>query len=377
MKSPPLARRYWASASKAGSTTMPRWLMLPECMSSRTRPCPITAFANAASPQVNRPGAPTMVAPPALPSTRSASCTACRLQGNSRDSKAQPMRSIRHTFTFSVTSAGRFCADTPTTDRAMRAASGSWASRMTGLFIDRVASGMAVSHGRVDSTFVWRRLVSALSAHFDAGPGLDDFADRGEIRVGAVHGVGDREHLAHGGAADHGHAQRLRLVDAQAHILVRQACGEAEIEGPRQHRFWKFVLRGAVATRSGVEHVEHHLRIESGLDAHDHRLGSQRDGGGGQQVVGELHGLRLTSAFTEMEGLAECLEDGLQFHIDIFRAGHHDRERAFARALESAAHRGVDIDDVALRESLGDQAGGARSDGREIHHALHPGAFDH
>ena len=150
MKSRPLTRRYCASASKAGNTTIPRWLMLPECMSSRTSPCPITAFANAASPQANAPDEPMMDAPP---SPRSASCTACRLQGRSRDSKAQPIRSIRHNLTLSVTSAGRFSTDTAITDRAMRAASGSWASRMAGLFIDRVASGMAVSRGKAESAF--------------------------------------------------------------------------------------------------------------------------------------------------------------------------------------------------------------------------------
>ena len=145
MKSRPLTRRYWASASRVGSTTMPRWLMLPACMSSRTRPWPITAFAKAASQQVVEPGAPMVVAPPALRFSASAICTACRLQGRSRDSKAQPIRSARHHFTLSITCDDRLAAETATMARAMRAASGSWASTIAGLFIERATGGMAIS----------------------------------------------------------------------------------------------------------------------------------------------------------------------------------------------------------------------------------------
>src|SRR5687768_16003180 len=87
----------------------------------------------------------------------------------------------------------------------------------------------------------------SLSLVLHARPLLDDLGDRSEVGVGAALGLRDCQHLPHGGAGDHRHAQRLRLVDTQTHVLVREPRGESVIERARQDRAREFVLRCAVA----------------------------------------------------------------------------------------------------------------------------------
>src|SRR6185436_10280523 len=216
--------------------------MLPECISSRTSPWPITAFANAASVCEAGCGEPITVA--ALP-VPSASAIACRLQGSPRDSNAQPMRSKRHSLTLPDTSAVRSLSDSDTTERAMRTARGSPAC----------AAGLSFTGYTLAIAFS-----SLFAAHFDTGPRLDHPAYRSEIRIGAVHRVRHRQHLPHCGAHHHRHAQRLGLVDAKPHVLVRQPGGKAEIERTRQNGTRKLVHGGAVTAGARVEDLEHQLR---------------------------------------------------------------------------------------------------------------------
>ena len=79
--------------------------------------------------------------------------------------------------------------------------------------------------------------------------------DRGEVGIGSELRVGDREHLPHRRAGHHRHAERLGLVEAQAHVLVRQPGREAEIERARDDRLRELVLRRAVASASGIDDV--------------------------------------------------------------------------------------------------------------------------
>jgi hypothetical protein len=71
---------------------------------------------------------------------------------------------------------------------------------------------------------------------------LDALADRGEVGVRSIKGIGDGKKLAYGAADDHRHPERLGLVEAEADILVGEAGGEAEIEGPGQDGAREFVL---------------------------------------------------------------------------------------------------------------------------------------
>jgi hypothetical protein len=90
----------------------------------------MTALTNAASPKPVRGAAPMTVAPCA---TGSVIALACRLQGKSLDSNAQPIRSIRQTRVFSMTASGN-CSNVIVHDaRAMRSASASLDAATIGL----------------------------------------------------------------------------------------------------------------------------------------------------------------------------------------------------------------------------------------------------
>src|SRR5687767_5326868 len=141
------------------------------------------------------------------------------------------------------------------------------------------------------------------AAHFDAGPRFAHLHHLREVRVLAHQGERDGEHLANRRAHHHGRAEVLGLIHAQAHVLVGERRLEADVERARQHAARELVGRGGVAPGAGVDHVDHHLRVEPGLHAHHHRLGSHRHRGGRQDVVRELHGLRLAGLLAEEEGL--------------------------------------------------------------------------
>ena len=99
---------------------MPRWLTLPVCMSSRTRPWPATLLAKTASGAGTESGVPTMFAGPA-PSV--AIICAWRAQGSVWASKAQARKSRRQVFSFSAATAGTATSRWRTIAAAMRSAS--------------------------------------------------------------------------------------------------------------------------------------------------------------------------------------------------------------------------------------------------------------
>ena len=124
MKSRPLIRPCCASAMSGGSTTMPRWLTLPVCISSRTRPCPATLLAKAASLDGAVMLVPMMAqGPPPL----AASAAALRAQGSGLASNAQARKSRTQSFSFAATAAPTSRPRLATIASAMR-----WASAALG-----------------------------------------------------------------------------------------------------------------------------------------------------------------------------------------------------------------------------------------------------
>src|SRR5688572_2508755 len=115
-------------------------------------------------------------------------------------------------------------------------------------------------------------LVFGRLLNLDAGPLFDDLRDACEVGIGAELCLRDRQHLTNRRTRDHRHTQRLGLVDAQPHVLVRQARRESEVEGARQDRSRELVLRRAVAPAAGVDDVDQDLRVETRLHAHRHRF---------------------------------------------------------------------------------------------------------
>ena len=83
-----------------------------------------------------------------------------------------------------------------------------------------------------------------------------------DVRIGTTDLLSDGQHLPHGGANHHRHAQRLGLLQAQPHVLEGQRVGETEIEPAVQHVLRDLVLGGAVAAGGGIDHFQHHRRIQ-------------------------------------------------------------------------------------------------------------------
>jgi hypothetical protein len=151
--------------------------------------------------------------------------------------------------------------------------------------------------------------------------------------------LGDRQQLPHRAPNQHGHAQGLGLLETQHHVLVQQSGRETEIERARQNSFWELVLCSAVAPASGIDDVDHDLRIEAGLDAHHDRFGRDRERRRRQQIVGELHRLPHAWALADEEHLAEHLEYRAKPVSQVARAGNHDSESPLLRTADASAHR--------------------------------------
>src|SRR6188508_3491328 len=96
-----------------------------------------------------------------------------------------------------------------------------------------------------------------LAAHLDASPLFVDLRDAREVGLGAVFRFRDAEYLEHLGADGHRYALRVRLFEAQPHVLIREARRETEVERARQHGARELVLRGAVAAAADVDDVAH------------------------------------------------------------------------------------------------------------------------
>ncbi len=227
-------------------------------------------------------------------------------------------------------------------------------------------------HGRVScQTLLPHRTIARRRAHLDAGAALDRLHHGGEVLVGAVLVTGELQHASHGLRDRHRHAQRLALGEAELHVLVHQADGEAKIERARQHHAAELVLGRGIASGAGVDHVEHDARIEPGLDAHHHRFRGRGHRRRRQEIVAELHGLPGTRALADQEGLADRRQQRLdRLHLAA-RSRHHQRERALGRAGGAAADGAVDLGDVLRLEQVEDALGHLSAGGREIDEAAH------
>src|SRR6202012_1138256 len=86
---------------------------------------------------------------------------------------------------------------------------------------------------------------------------------------------------------------------------------EAEVEGARQDRFRKLVLRCAVAAAAGVDDVEHDLRVDPGLDAHHQSFRGKAERSRSEQIVAKLGDLGEASLLADKEHFAKILEERL------------------------------------------------------------------
>jgi hypothetical protein len=211
-----------------------------------------------------------------------------------------------------------------------------------------------------------------LCADVDAGPFLDHPCDGREIGIGAEFGVGYGEHLANRRAHHHRHAERFRFVGAKPYILVGKTGCKAEIKRPRQDRARELVLRRAVAAAARIDDVDHHLRIEAGLDAHHDRFRRDNQSGGGKKVVAELCHLGEPGLFARIEELAEDLQYGLDFGKGCLRTGQHHGQCAALRACDAAADRRIHPGDHPVGKPFGHDRGNSRTGGRKINDGLDP-----
>ena len=96
-------------------------------------------------------------------------------------------------------------------------------------------------------------------------------------------------------------------IAIQVDVLLQQLGGETPVERSRDDVHGKLGHGGVVASRRGVENVDHALEVEpnglpegDGLARRDHR--SRR-----QEIVEDLHGLALARFGTHQERLADAL----------------------------------------------------------------------
>jgi hypothetical protein len=107
-----------------------------------------------------------------------------------------------------------------------------------------------------------------LRTHGDASALLDRLNDRGEILVAADFGIGGFPGTKYRTHDFIRNAECLRFFQTQPYVLEHQRGSKTEIELTGNDRFRELVGRRGVAARAGIDHVDHHRRIESGLYTH-------------------------------------------------------------------------------------------------------------
>ena len=112
-----------------GISTVPKWLTLPTCMSSRTRPWLRTPFANAAS-WIDTTSPMPMIGAPcvAAPELARAIAADWRLHGSSPAASADDSKSYMQSFALATTSGVNRAYEKPASACAMRTASGAAAA---------------------------------------------------------------------------------------------------------------------------------------------------------------------------------------------------------------------------------------------------------
>ena len=144
-------------------------------------------------------------------------------------------------------------------------------------------------------------------AHRDAGARLDHLHDGGEIRLAAVLRIGqpptDR---ARRSSPRSGMPKCLGLREEQPHVLDHQRHAEAVVERARQDRSAETsasvaVLRPQPALMTSIITAGSSPALTPIAIASERR----RHGGGGEEIVGELHALRHARLVADDEHLAE------------------------------------------------------------------------
>src|SRR5947208_11243495 len=221
-----------------------------------------------------------------------------------------------------------------------------------------------------------QRGAKALRSDLDAGTALDRLHHGGEILVRPVLVARHLQDASDGLGDLHRHAEGLALTKTQLEVLGHQSHGETEIEGAGQHDAAEFVLGCGVAAGPGIDDVEHDARVEPRLDPHDHRFRSCGHGGGGQEVVAQLHRLAGARALADEEHPPDRGKRRLDRGDLRARTRRHQGERPLRGPGHSAAYRAVDLHDAFFLEQLEDALGHDCASGREIDEAMYTLAFD-
>src|SRR5690606_14012783 len=101
---------------------------------------------------------------------------------------------------------------------------------------------------------------------------LDVAHEAGEILGLTAASVCVAPPLFHAIRHPHRNAQRFRLFEAKANILVHELGPEAEIERPRQHGLRELVADRSSGAAARVDDVDHLVGIQPRLGAEDERL---------------------------------------------------------------------------------------------------------
>ena len=83
-------------------------------------------------------------------------------------------------------------------------------------------------------------------------------------------------HLSDGGGHRSGQSEGFGLIEVQPYVLDHQAGRKTVVERARQHCPRELVATRVGRTRSRVEHIDHRLGVQTGLDPHRQSFGGDR-----------------------------------------------------------------------------------------------------
>jgi len=95
----------------------------------------------------------------------------------------------------------------------------------------------------------------------------------------------------------------------------------------------ELVAAGVGTARTGVEHIDHHRRVQPRLDTHGDRLARRDEAGRRQQVVDEFHRLARARLVAKIEGSTDDFVQRRQQLEVGARCRHHHRKRSLLAPL--------------------------------------------
>ena len=179
-----------------------------------------------------------------------------------------------------------------------------------------------LSRKRARCTPVSRCTALCVAANFDSGPVFQNSDQRHDVNLAEPLRRAEAPELANGLVHPHRHTERLGFLRAKRDVLHHRGQPGAEVQRAGQHRIWHLVQCRAIGPEETLITFTIRSEIQPALRAKHQRLERGRHVGCADQIVHQIHQLRLARTLAH---LGHVLSDALQPWPDLIQGGARSR----------------------------------------------------